>query len=567
MNKTKTGVFKLSRRLFALASAQKKRLLVSTLASVLGNLAHIGLMGSGAALILVCAGSMPGSPIPRGALMLICAAAIGICRYLEGVHSHAAAYRLLTDMRSDFFTALRGLAPARLVNRQKGDVLSVAVADIETIEFFFAHTIGPLFTTAILSASTLAFAASLHILFALTLLPLYTVVCVVLPFLAVKTGRAAGRTYRERVGALKAFTVESAASLQDIQIFGFGPERARLAEQKTKKLNRAAHALTLHRQLVTTAPLFFVYSARLTVLAAAAFLTARGYAGAAGVVMLSFVVSASFASTQSLTTVISSLMETFAAAERYFDIMDDRPEIREAPNPVILDSLEDITFDDVSFGYLPGQAPVVQHLNLTITRGEKIGLTGESGVGKSTAIRLLLRFWEPTAGEIRINGIPLKKISLQSLRSRIALLEQETFIFDDTIAANIAVGKPGARPEEIIASAKRAHIHDFICSLPEGYHTQMGDYGGRLSGGEKQRVGIARAMLSNPEMLVMDEPTSSLDALNEKELLKTLREEYAQTTLLIVSHRPSTIAGCSRVVRLRPRFAAASDQIESKRRE
>jgi ATP-binding cassette subfamily C protein len=544
------GIFALSRRLFRIAGAQKGPLTLSTLASIFGNFAHLGLMASGALLILSCAGRVNSPPLIWGAAMLFCAAGIGVCRYLEGYISHAAAYSLLSDMRGNFFTVLRRLAPARLVDRRKGDVLSVAVADIETIEFFFAHTIGPLFTMILLPLATLGIAFSVHPLFLPTLLPLYGIICFVLPLLAIKTGRSLGQDYRVRLGDMKSFVVESVASLKEIQIFNFGKDRLAAVAEKTRGINRAAHALTLHRQLVTSAPVFFVYLARVAVIAAASFLALGGYENPEGVIVLSFLVSASFSSTQSLTTVISNLLETYAAAERFFALMDDEPEVIEDPHPVELGEVQEIVFDRVSFSY-PGSGTVcLRDLSFAIGRGETIGIIGESGAGKSTVIRLLLRFWEPTGGEIRINGIPLKKISLKSLRSRIAMLEQEVFIFNDTIAANIALGKPGALEEEIPLSARRAHIHDFISALPQGYQTPMGELNGRLSGGERQRIGIARAMLSNPDMLVMDEPTSNLDVLNEKRLLKTLSDEYGDKTILIVSHRMSTLTDCGRILRL-----------------
>jgi ATP-binding cassette subfamily C protein len=507
-------------------------------------------MGSGALLILSCTGLSGGHPLVWGGLMLLCSAGIGICRYLEGLISHVAAYKLLADMRGVLFSMLRRLAPARLLDRQKGDILSVAVADIETIEFFFAHTIGPLFTMILLPLSTLCIAAGVNILFLQVLLPVYLVISFGLPLLAIKTGRSIGQDYRKRIGDLKSFMVESVASLKEIQIFGYGERRTAQALEKTREINRAAHALTLHRQLVTSAPVFFVYLARILVIAAASYLALGGYENPAGVIVLSFVVSASFSSTQSLTTVISNLLETYAAAERYFAIMDDKPEIVEDPSPVELETIEEIEFDKLSFAYRQDREAVIRNLSFTLKKGEKTGIIGESGIGKSTIIRLLLRFWEPTGGEIRINRIPLKKVSLKSLRSRITMLEQETFIFNDTIAANIALGKAGADMEEIILSAKRAHIHGFIISLPEGYQTPMGELNGRISGGERQRIGIARAMLSNPGMLVMDEPTSSLDVLNEKSLLKTLKDEYGDKTLLIVSHRRSTLTDCDRILRL-----------------
>jgi ATP-binding cassette subfamily C protein len=546
--KFRTGIFALSRRLFTIAGSQKRSLTVSTLASVLGNFAHMGLMATGALLILSCAGLNGVRPLVWGGLMLLCSLGIGIFRYTEGLVSLVAAYKLLADMRCAFFTARRRLAPARLLDRRKGDILSVAVADIETIEFFVAHTIGPLFTIVLLPLATLWAAAALNPLFFLVLLPVYLVICIALPLGAVKSGRALGQDYRKRVGDLKSFMVESLGSLRDLQIFNHGEKREAGALEKTQGINRAVHALTLHRQVVSSAPVFFVYLARILVIAAASYLA--GSADPAGVIVLSFVVSASFSSTQSLTTVISNLLETYAAAERYFAVIDDEPEIHEDPRAVDLDEIRELEFDNVSFAYRRDQGDVIRRLSFTVTQGEKIGIAGESGIGKSTIIRLLLRFWEPTEGEIRINGIPLKKISLKSLRSRIVMLEQDTFIFNDTIAANIALGRPGAALEEIVRSAKRAHIDGFISALPEAYQTPMGELNGRLSGGERQRIGIARAMLQDPDILVMDEPTSNLDVLNEKSLLKTLRDEYGDQTILIVSHRHSTLTDCGRILYL-----------------
>jgi ATP-binding cassette subfamily C protein len=546
----KMGIFTLSRRLFGIAGAQKGPLTVSTLASVIGNFAHIGLMGSGALLILSAAKITAVLPWVWGLVMLISSVSIGICRYLEGLVSHVAAYKLLVDMRCSLFESLRILAPARLLDRRKGDILSVAVADIETIEFFFAHTIGPLFTLILLPLATLCIAASVHPLFLPLLLPVYLIICFALPLLAINTGRSLGQDYRRKIGDLKSFVVESVGSLKEIQIFNYGQRRMEDLLEKTRGINRAAHALTLHRQIVTSAPVFFVYLARILVIAAASFLALRGYRNPGGIIALSFVISASFSSTQSLTTVISNLLETYAAAERYFAIKDDLPEIVESPGALELGEIRELVFDGVSFGYRKDGDEIIRDLSFKIKKGEKVGITGESGIGKSTVIRLLLRFWEPRSGEIRINGIPLRRLSLRSLRSRIALVEQETFIFNDTIAANIALERPGAGMEEIVRSARRAHIHDFIQTLPEGYQTPMGELNGRISGGERQRIGIARAMLSNPDMLVMDEPTSSLDVLNEKALLETLKNEYTDTTILIVSHRNSTLTDCGRVLRL-----------------
>jgi ATP-binding cassette subfamily C protein len=552
--KNNGGIIALSARLFRIAAPFKRALTVSTLASVIGNVSHIALMASGALFILFCAG-FQSTGLLWGALMFLSAGGIFFCRYLEGYVSHAAAYQLLADMRVRLFENLRRLAPARLVDRKKGDILSIAVGDIETIEFFFAHAIGPFFTVILLPLITLCVAAALHILFAAVLLPAYIIISVALPLLAVKTGQRIGRNYRERLGELKSMTLESISSLRDIQIFGFGKHRREMIRDKTLEINRAAQLLTLHRQIVSSAPVFFVYLARILVITAASYLIPRGFADARGIIVLSFIVSASFSSTQSLTTVISNLLETFAAAERLFALEDALPEVLEAENPQETGNIETIEFNNVSFGYPVTQANsipsmILRDFSFSLKQGEKLGIAGESGAGKSTIIRLLLRFWEPNTGTIRINNIPLKEISLRCLRSRIILLEQDTFLFIGTVAENIGLGKPGASREEIEASARRANIHDFIATLPRGYDTELGEQGSHLSGGERQRIGIARAMLINPDVLVMDEPTSNLDVLGEKGILKTLVEEYGDKSILLVSHRTSTLSICHKILRL-----------------
>ena len=539
---------RMTARLLRIAAPVKGTLAVSTLASILGNLAQMGIMGFGALLLLWCAGWVEGSPWAFAGLMALSALLIVLGRYVEGVVSHAGAYRLLASMRVSLFEKLRALAPACLMDRQKGDILNIAVSDIETVEFFFAHTIGPLFTVIILPCVTLGLALWFHPLFAAVLLPVYLVVSVVFPLIAVKAGRGVGLRYRARLGEMKSLVLESVYGLKDIQIFGFGPARLAQVEEKNREINKAAHGLTLHRQTVSSAPTFFVYLARILIIATASYLAAQGSPHPVGTVVLSFVAAASFSSTQSLTMVVSSLLETYAAAERLFQIEDTQPQVTEPVHPKACGPIREICFDQVGFSY--GGNPVLRDFSLTLSGREKVGVMGESGVGKSTVLRLLLRFWNPQQGQITVNGIPIQEISLNELRRRIALLEQETFLTSGTLGENIALGKPDATREEIREAARQAGLADFIETLPQGYHTPMGEMGARLSGGERQRVGIARVLLLNPDVIVMDEPTSSLDVLHEKELLQTLEEACRDKLLLIVSHRPSTLTGCGRIVRL-----------------
>lgn len=547
----KQSLLTLTKRLLKIAATLKKFFVISTIVSIIGNIAQMGLMGFGAAFILSVAGKLKyDNSVTYCILMIMSGILIVTCRYLEGYFSHAGSYELLAKMRVDMFGTLRKLAPGSLIGRNNGDIMAIAIADIESIEFFFAHTIGPLFTVILLPLVTLIIAGSIDMLFVYALLPIYLIISVIIPILAIKLGRNIGIGYRQKLGELKIFLLDSVYGLSEIQIFDYGKRRNEELEAVNRKINRSIHQLAYHRQLVVSTPTFFIYLARIAVIAVASYLALKGNIDTTGIIILSFLVSASFSSTQSLTTVVSSLLETYAAAQRYFDLEDMVPVVNEIVEPKELKNIDKIEFINVSFSYPEINRKIIENMNLTINFKDKIGLVGESGIGKSTLIRLLLRFYDVTSGQILINGIDIKEYSLQDLRQRIGTLEQDTFLFNDSIAANIALGKPKATKEEIVKAAQMAGIHELIISLPEQYDTMMGELQNRLSGGEKQRIGIARVLLVDPDFLVMDEPTSSLDVINEKGLLKTLAEQFENKTWLIVSHRPSSLTGCDRVIKL-----------------
>ena len=547
----KQSLLTLTKRLLKIAATLKKFFVISTIVSIIGNIAQMGLMGFGAAFILSVAGKLKyANSVTYCILMIMSGILIVTCRYLEGYFSHAGSYELLAKMRVDMFGTLRKLAPGSLIGRNNGDIMAIAIADIESIEFFFAHTIGPLFTVILLPLVTLIIAGSIDMLFVYALLPIYLIISVIIPILAIKLGRNIGIGYRQKLGELKIFLLDSVYGLSEIQIFDYGKRRNEELEAVNRNINRSIHQLAYHRQLVVSTPTFFIYLARIAVIAVASYLALKGNIDTTGIIILSFLVSASFSSTQSLTTVVSSLLETYAAAQRYFDLEDMVPVVNEIVEPKELKNIDKIEFINVSFSYPEINRKIIENMNLTINFKDKICLVGESGIGKSTLIRLLLRFYDVTSGQILINGIDIKEYSLQDLRQRIGTLEQDTFLFNDSIAANIALGKPKATKEEIVKAAQMAGIHELIISLPGQYDTMMGELQNRLSGGEKQRIGIARVLLVDPDFLVMDEPTSSLDVINEKGLLKTLAEQFENKTWLIVSHRPSSLTGCDRVIKL-----------------
>lgn len=553
MKKYRYSLKELITRLLKIASPIKGYLFISTLASIVGNLSHMGLMGFGAAWVLAAAGYASGSPSTYAVLTALSGTLIAVCRYLEGVYSHKGAYGVLAAMRVDLFRKIDRISPAFLVERKMGDILNIAVADIETLEFFFAHTIGPMFTVILLPVTSVVLAWHYSPLFGMILIPFYLLISVIIPLIALLAGKGIGMRYRTALGELKSEILESVYGIRDLQIFGAGERRKEEVLAKNRQVNKAAHGLVLHRQTVSSLPNFFVYLARICIILTASYLASKGKGDPVGTIVVSYAAAASFSSTFSLTFVVSHLLEAFASAERLFIIEDTEPLVKEAVNPVDVAPVEEIRFADVTFRYPSGEEPVVEKMNLTVRRGEHLGLIGESGAGKSTVLRLLLRFYDPDQGSILINGTDEKDISLSSLHQRIALLEQDTYLFNSSIADNIAISKPGASREEIREAAERAGIADFIETLPEGYDTQMGEMSARLSGGERQRVGIARVLLKNPDVIIMDEPTSALDVLHEKELLYTLKKEYRDAAVIVISHRMSSLSDCDRILKLEDR--------------
>lgn len=538
----------MNRRLLAIGRPIRKYIAISTIASVVGALSHMGLMGFGALWLLAAAGFCDGM-ITYAALTITCAVLIALCRYLEGLFSHLGAYGILAKMRVHLFDAIDRISPAYMIGRETGDIMNIAVADIETLEYFFAHTIGPMFTVILLPVTTVVLAWFVNPLYALVLIPICIMISVVLPLGALIAGRGIGMRYREQLGDLKSRILESVYSIRDIQIFGAGNRKMEDVMQANSQVNKAALGLTLHRQTIASFPNFFIYLARILILVCAGYLASKGIDHPVGTIAISFTATASLSSSFSLTFVVTSLLEAYGAAERIFKIEDTLPQTEEPENPVVCGEIETIEFKDVTFAYPNTERRILEHFNYVIHKGDQIGIAGESGAGKSTLLRLLLRFYAPSEGQILINGIPLNQISFSELHQRIAFLEQDTYLFDMTIAKNIGIAKPEASMEEIKDAARRAGIAEFIDTLPDGYDTDMGQMSARLSGGERQRIGIARILLRNPDICLMDEPSSALDALHEKELLHTLKTAYAGKTLLLISHRSSTLTGCNRILR------------------
>ena len=538
------------KRLLKFARPIKSYLIISTLASIIGNLSHIGLMGFGSLYLLSLTSYLNTNPDKWLILTIISASLIAICRYLEGVYSHIGAYGVLASLRVHLFSIIDRISPAFLIDHKKGDLMSIAINDIETLEYFFAHTIGPMFTVIILPLVTLIVAYQIHPYYFMVLLPLFILISIVIPLIALKAGNNIGMNYRKSLGELKSLVLESVYGIRDIQIYNDGEKRLEKILNENEIVNKASHGLTLHQQILSSVPNFFIYIARILIIVVSAYLISINQNNPSGTILISFVAAASFSSTFSLTFVVTHLLETFAAAKRIFIIEDTIPTVNQKETTQTCGEIQNIKFNNVSFTYPNTDVEVLKNLNFEIKKGDKIGIFGPSGIGKSTLFRLLLRFYDPNSGTISFNHIDLKDLSFNEIYQRIGMLEQETYLFDDTIFNNIAIAKEGASLDEVKKAAEKAGIANLIDTLPEGYNTEMGQMASRLSGGEKQRIGIARIMLACPDIIVMDEPTSALDVFHEKELLHTLKTEYSDATWLIISHRMSTLTCCNRLYKL-----------------
>ena len=542
----------LASRLIKKARPIAKYLTISTLASIVGNLSHMGVMGFGALWIMKVAGIVTtGSAWFYACMMLLCGLLIALCRYLEGVFSHLGAYGILAKMRVDLFTSINRLAPAYLIDQKIGDVINIAVGDIETLEYFFAHTIGPMFTVILLPVTTVVVALQFNPFYAYVLIPVYLIISIIIPLVGLYLGRGIGKEYRKDLGKLKAVILENIYAIKDIQIYHASDDKIAQVMKYNDQVNKDMHAMTMHKQALSSAPNFFVYLGRVMILVVAAYLLSNGIGDPVGTIVISFIATASFSSTFSLTFVVIHLLEAFAAAERIFLIEDAKPLTTDPKESIRIDRVECIDFEDVSFTYPKTNREILKYFNLSIQNQEHIGIVGESGSGKSTILRLLLRYYPIQTGKIQINGISLDQFSFEELHHHIAVLEQDTYLFNDTIAQNIAIAKPEAMMDEIRLAAKRAGIDDFIMSLADGYDTHMGQMSSRVSGGERQRIGLARIMLKQPDVIILDEPTSALDVLHEKELLHTLEKEFKDKMILTISHRLSTLTYCDRIIQVK----------------
>lgn len=468
----------------------------------------------------------------------LCALLRGVFRYGEQTCNHYIAFKLLAILRQKVFAALRRLAPAKLDRRDKGDLISVITSDIELLEVFYAHTISPAAIALVMSLLTAAFLAWFHWAYGVLALLAYATVGILLPVLASRRSGDTGNRMRQKAGQLSAFVLDSLRGVDETIQYHGQAQRLGELEGRTDDLSRVQQDMSRITGTNTAVTHTVIWLYDLALLALGLVLLEQGQVNFGGVLVPLITLMSSFGPVVALANLGATLQSTFAAARRVLDILDETPVVEEVSGQSAT-RFHGAACEDLTFSY--GGETILDGLTLDFPKGKVVGIVGRSGSGKSTLLKLLMRFWDRQSGEVTISERDVRNINTSDLRSMQGYMTQDTDLFHDTILKNILLARPDATREEVEEACKKASIHDFILTLPQGYDTPVGELGDTLSGGERQRLGLARAFLHNAPFLLLDEPTSNLDSLNEAEILRSLHRERDQRTVILVSHRRSTM--------------------------
>ncbi|MDE6189341.1 MAG: ABC transporter ATP-binding protein/permease [Clostridia bacterium] len=482
-------------------------------------------------------------------LAIGCGALRGLLRYFEQYSNHFIAFKLLALLRDKIFGALRTLCPAKLESKQKGSIIAMITSDIETLEVFYAHTISPICIALLVSTAVFLFVGFVSSWYlALTALVGFLVIGIVVPLISSSRLKESGVTYRKEFASFNAYFLDSIKGIKDIVLNNAGLERQAevnrrsdvlLKETKRMKRNitRAAAATEL------TVSIFIVLTLIVGVL-----LVSYDKLSVGAMIIGVVAVFGSFGPVIAISALPGNLTQTFASGDRVLNLLSEKPAVEEVKDGKDFD-YENLKVDNLSFSY-DGQTQVLQDVKMSAEKGEIIGIVGESGCGKSTFLKLLLRFWQKDGGTIAYNGADIDTVNTANLLDNVTMVSQSTYLFDETIEENLRIANPQATQAELEEACKLASVHDFIMTLPDGYKTSVGALGDNLSAGEKQRIGLARAFLKGSQLILLDEPTSNVDSINEGIILKALKEQKSKKSIILVSHRESTMAIADRIYRV-----------------
>ena len=476
-------------------------------------------------------------------VMIIIAVLRGILHYAEQYCNHFIAFKLLAIIRHKVFVALRKLCPAKLEGRDKGNLISIITTDIELLEVFYAHTISPIAIATLTSLVMVVFIGRYHWMAGLLALAAYLIVGVVIPMWNGRRGSQMGMEFRTNFGELNSFVLDSLRGLDETIQYDQGEKRKEQMSERSRSLAGMQEKLSKMEGAQRSFTNLVILLASFGMLALTVWLYGKGEIGFEGILICTIAMMGSFGPVVALSSLSNNLNQTLASGERVLSLLEETPMVEEIPEDMhiktVSENFSGAEAKNVTFAY--ENETILDDYSLKLEPGKITGIHGASGSGKSTLLKLLMRFWDVNQGRVSVDGEDVRKIPTRYLRDMESYVTQETHLYHDSIANNIAVGSPGASREAIVEAAKKASIHDFIMKLPKGYDTEVGELGDTLSGGEKQRIGIARAFLHDSPLILMDEPTSNLDSLNEGIILKSLREASEKKTVVLVSHRKSTM--------------------------
>jgi ATP-binding cassette subfamily C protein CydCD len=523
-----------------------RRRLAATFA--LGVLRVLAFIGVGVLSALTVLALKHGTPYAGWLWALAVLAPLsGVLHWLESWVAHDMAFRLLSEMRIDVFRKLDALAPAYLVRRRTGDLMALATHDVELIEYFFAHTVAPAFVAILVPAVVLVVLASVSPWIALALVPFLLAVGLS-PFLMRKRVDRLGSEAREAAGELAAFAVDSVQGLGEIVAFQQEGARGRkldaLSERHIRLRLPFYGELTLQHTLLE----LFTGLGGLAVVVTGGLLTARGTIDPAVLPLLTLLAMAAFLPVSEIAQIGRQLADTLGATRRFYALAHEPVPVTDGPGVAPKAGAASLALDRARFAY-PGQRrAALAGVSVGIPAGKTVALVGPSGAGKTTTAHLLMRFWDPDQGHISLNGADLREYALDDLRRQIALVAQETYLFNDTLRSNILIARPEASEADLIAAVEHASLGDLVATLPEGLDSRVGERGTSLSGGQRQRVAIARAFLKDAPVLILDEATSHLDALNEQAVRRALDRLKADRTTIVIAHRLSTVRDADLIV-------------------
>ncbi|MCD2224430.1 ABC transporter ATP-binding protein/permease [Listeria cossartiae] len=511
------------------------KMILAILLGIISNLSVIMISLIGAYGILAVILQQPLNPYKWLLVMVGCGVVRGLARYAEQYLNHDIAFRLLAIIRERIFATLRKLGPARLSGKKSGDLITAITTDVEALEVFFAHTISPVFIAVGTTIATVGFLATYDIGLALILLLGQILVGVVLPMISYSRNKKIGTAYQKEFVGLNQAVMENISSLQDIFQFKLGEARLakltdrgeKLNKQYQKRLRQGSELQILGEwALIGTATLILVLGSFWQL--------------PLETVLIGTVLSlSSFGSVLALNALGTALLTTFASGKRLYTLTEEKPVVT-FNGQLELTDFESAELEKIRFSH-DGKQPILNDLSLELPKGKWLGIGGESGSGKSTLVKLLMRYWDPD-GEVKLNHHALPEITESSLHQMEGVMEQSTFLFEDTLGNNIRLGKKEATLEEVKEAARKAALDKWVETLPEGYDTIIGGQSRNLSDGERQRIGLARLFLHDAPLLLLDEPTSNLDYINEQAILNTLRSEIQDKTVLVISHRRTTLA-------------------------